>query len=189
MLSSSSAGGPVGDLSRKTTTYDIWSLLPSSSGGGSNGDHHHPHVGAEELNSLSVLLPCKRKGGKLFLGAYLAFAFLFFCPHAPLIPVAPKPVTRHLVVTARPAEPTRSGPASDPAMFQNPAREAYPAEALAHRFRPYGDPGDPPPPPPPEDDKHGEEREKEKVRRKKRRGGEAVSAESPKKAKKAKTTA
>ncbi|KAI9445754.1 hypothetical protein BJY52DRAFT_1314975, partial [Lactarius psammicola] len=127
-----SVAGRVGDLSRKTTTYDIWSRLPPSSHQSqsqSGGDRHHLHVGAEELNGLSVLLPCKRKGGKLFL--------------------ASKPVTRHLVVAARPAEPTRSGPGdavSDPATFQNPPREAYPDEVLTHRFRPYGDPGDPPPP-------------------------------------------
>ena len=30
-------------------------------------------------------------------------------------------------------------------MFENPKREAYPEEVLTHRFRPYGDPGDPPP--------------------------------------------
>ncbi|KAH9162272.1 hypothetical protein EDB89DRAFT_2026490 [Lactarius sanguifluus] len=141
------------------------------------GDRHHqPHVGAEELNGLSVLLPRKRKGGKLFL--------------------APKPVARHLVVAARPAEPMRRDAAEDPATFQNPPREAYPDEALTHRFRPYGDLGDPPPPPPEDqmdlgvDDNHAEEggaREKERERRKKRRGGDAV--ESPKKAKKAKTAA
>jgi len=94
---------------------------------------------------------------------------------------------RHLVVTACTAEPTRSGRASDLTTFQKTLRGAYPDEALTHRFHPYGDPGDPPPlPPPPEDLKHSEEREKEKERRKKRRGGDVVSAESPKKVKKAK---
>ncbi|KAH9041751.1 hypothetical protein EDB85DRAFT_1920237 [Lactarius pseudohatsudake] len=170
VLSSDSVSGRVGELSRKSTAYDIWSLSPPSS------SSHQPHVGAEELNGLSVLLPRKRKGGKLFL--------------------APKPVVRHLVVAARPAEPMRRDAASDPATFQNPPREAYPDEALTHRFRPYGDPGDPPPPPPEDqmdlgvDDRHAEEGGaggKGKERRKKRRGGEAV--ESPKKAKKAKTAA
>ncbi|KAH8990053.1 hypothetical protein EDB86DRAFT_3104228 [Lactarius hatsudake] len=173
VLSSASASGRVGELSRKSTPYDIWSLSPSAD------RRPQPHVGAEELNGLSVLLPRKRKCGKLFL--------------------APMPVARHLVVAARPAEPTRRDAASDPATFQNPPREAYPDEALTHRFRPYGDPGDPPPPPPPPpedqmdlgvDGKHAEEggeRGKEKERRKKRRGGEAV--ESPKKVKKAKMAA
>ncbi|KAH9007532.1 hypothetical protein EDB84DRAFT_1572793 [Lactarius hengduanensis] len=70
-------------------------ITPSSSSHPSSGDRHQPHVGTEELNGLSVLLPRKRKGRRLFL--------------------APKPVERHLVVAARPAEPTRGGVASDPA--------------------------------------------------------------------------
>ncbi|KAN0141054.1 hypothetical protein V8E53_000810 [Lactarius tabidus] len=177
VLSSSSVGGRVGELSRKTAAYDIWSLSPPSSSSRESvsiGDSYHPQVCAEELNGLSVLLPRKRKGGKLFL--------------------APKPVTRHLVVTARPAEPTRPAPGgvvSDPTTFQNPPREAYPDEVLTHRFRPYGDPGDPPPAPPEDqmdDHEHAEEgaKEKEKEKRKKRRG---EAGESPKKVKKAKTAA
>jgi hypothetical protein len=62
------------------------------------------------------------------------FFFRFFSRNA-----APKPVTRHLVVAARPAKPTKP----DAAVFENPKREAYPEEVLTHRFRPYGDPGDP----------------------------------------------
>jgi hypothetical protein len=61
-------------------------------------------------------------------------SFRFFSRNA-----APKPVTRHLVVAARPAKPTNP----DAAVFENPKREAYPEEVLTHRFRPYGDPGDP----------------------------------------------
>ena len=78
-------------------------------------------------------------------------------PHIPLVVAdrffsfrsiaAPKPITRHLVVVSRPAKP--SGPnatVSGAALgFENPKREAYPEEVLTHRFRPYGDPGDPPP--------------------------------------------
>ncbi|KAI9436317.1 hypothetical protein H4582DRAFT_1816817 [Lactarius indigo] len=184
VLSSPSIVGRVGELSRKSTAYDIWSRFSpssssSSSRGGGSGDRHQPHVGAEELNGLSVLLPRKRKGGKLFL--------------------APKPIARHLIVAARPAEPTRGDAVSDPTAFQDPPREAYPDEALTHRFRPYGDPGDPPPAPPEDqmdlgvdDDKHAEEggakEKKEKERRKKRRGGETAES-PPKKAKKAKMTA
>lgn len=120
-------------------------------------------------------------------------------PHSPSIIfsacsrtyVAPKPVTRHLVVTARPAEPTQ--PSSGDATLQNPPREAYPDEVLTHRFRPYGAPRVVPPPVPPEDhmddrDEHTEAvaKEKEKERRKKRRG---ETGESPKKVKKVKTAA
>lgn len=201
MLSSSSAVGRVGNLSRKTATYDIWSLSPPSSRqNGSTGEPQHS-VCAEELNGLSVLLPRKRKGGKLFLGACgMNYPFPLpsrFVLTRPL--VAPRPVTRHLVVAARPAEPTRPRPddaVSDPTTFQDPPREAYPEEVLTHRFRPYGDPGDPPPPPPADqmnlgvDDGHAEEgaaKDKDKERRKKRRIGEAT--DSPKKLKKAKTAA
>jgi hypothetical protein len=192
----------VGELSRKTTAYDIWSLSPPSSSSHRSaniGDSHHPQVCAEELNGLSVLLPRKRKGGKLFLGTYgmqdpSACVVLMRTTALP----APKPVTRHLVVTVRPAEPTRPAPGdavSDPATFENPPREAYPDAVLTHRFRPYGDPGEPPQPSPEDqidlevEDKHAEEegaKEKEKERRKKRRG---EAGESPKKVKKAKTAA
>lgn len=48
-----------------------------------------------------------------------------------------KPIARHLVVSARPAKPTRPD-----AAYEAPKREAYPDEVLTHRFRPYGDPGD-----------------------------------------------
>jgi hypothetical protein len=131
-------------------------------------------------NSFSVRVTCS------------IFPLVSFTRTTPL--VAPKPVTRHLVVTARPAEPTRPAPggaASDPATFENPPREAYPDEVLTHRFRPYGDPGDPPPAPPEDqmdDHEHAEEgaKEKEKEKRKKRRG---EAGESPKKVKKAKTAA
>jgi hypothetical protein len=50
---------------------------------------------------------------------------------------AQKPITRHLVVSARPARPARPEDACEA-----PKREAYPDEVLTHRFRPYGDPGD-----------------------------------------------
>lgn len=52
---------------------------------------------------------------------------------------AQKPITRHLVVSARPAKPARLE-----VTFEAPEREAYPDEVLTHRFRPYGDPGDMP---------------------------------------------
>ena len=153
-------GGLVGDIMRKGTAYDVWALDPhpaaaasssSASGdqGGSGGKISSStaqvaDVGAEELNGLSVLLPSKRKGGKLYLGASrvpcpfrrwprtvskgYSFLLFFFS--------AQKPITRHLVVSARPARPARSEVACEA-----PKREAYPDEVLTHRFRPYGDPG------------------------------------------------
>jgi hypothetical protein len=73
---------------RKSTAYDLWALEPpiSSIGGGaharttstSGGEGQdevggtaavHVGVSAEELGGLSVLLPRKRKGGKLYLCA------------------------------------------------------------------------------------------------------------------------
>jgi len=164
--------GLVGDLIRKNAAFDMWALEPavgeavqaraSGSGiqselGGAEGTTAHVgHVGAEELNNLSVLLPCKRKGGKLYL--------------------APKPITRHLVVAARPAKPTKPDAASDATatVFENPKREAYPDEVLTHRFRPYGDPGDPPPENLMEVDAM-EANTKEKERHKRRGGGEIRS--------------
>ncbi|KAH9972907.1 hypothetical protein BJV74DRAFT_889106 [Russula compacta] len=149
-ISSSSQMGLVrGDLllrKRGGATYDLWALEPTAAAGGGasahasgngGGDDDRDEFGgtvaaaadvcAEELSSLSVLLPCKRKGGKVYL--------------------AQKPVTRHLVVAACPAKPTtQPDAASDSAAaYQNPEREAYPEEVLTHRFRPYGDPGDLPP--------------------------------------------
>ncbi|KAI0294280.1 hypothetical protein B0F90DRAFT_1757920 [Multifurca ochricompacta] len=165
--------GLVGELSRKNTAYDTWAINPShdhNASASANGDQSidaEAPVGAEELDSLSVLLPRKRKGGKLFL--------------------APKPVTRHLIVSMRPAKPTRPDPASDITLHRNPPRDAYPEEALTHRFRPYGDPGDPPPDNHVDvemDDKPAKILDKEKEKRK-RKGDN----EPPKKAKKAKTTA
>jgi hypothetical protein len=95
-------------------------------------------VGAEELNGLSVLLPCKRKGGKLHLGAFLRVPCLFFAAVLKkLLFSAQKPIKRHLVVSARPAKPAKPEAANEA-----PKREAYPDEVLTHRFRPYGDPGD-----------------------------------------------
>ncbi|KAH8977776.1 Hsp70 protein-domain-containing protein [Lactarius hatsudake] len=49
-----------------------------------------PHVSTEELNSLSVLLPRKQKGRRLFLVACTFFALSFSLPSHTLI--APKPV-------------------------------------------------------------------------------------------------
>lgn len=54
------------------------------------------------------------------------------------------------MIAARPPKPTtQPDAASDSAIaaaYQNAEREAYPEDVLTHRFRPYGDPGDPPPP-------------------------------------------
>jgi len=154
---SSRAGGRVGDLMKKGTVYDVWALDPAAAldGGSANasgdqggfGGMTSPlssaaqvtaGVGAEELNGLSVLLPCKRKRGRLYLSAFLrASCALVAVVSKAVFSSAQKPVTRHLVVSARPAKPARPEVA-----YEAPKREAYPEEVLTHRFRPYGDPGD-----------------------------------------------
>ena len=72
----------MGDLVRKNAAYDVWALEPAVGGARGSGNEtqgegegtaagaHMGLVGAEELNNLSVLLPRKRKGGKLYLGAW-----------------------------------------------------------------------------------------------------------------------
>ena len=74
--------GLVGDLVRKSAVYDVWALEPAVGGARWSGSEnqgevegtaagaHVGLVGVEELNNLSVLLPRKRKGGKLYLGAW-----------------------------------------------------------------------------------------------------------------------
>src|ERR1700761_6562944 len=97
----------------------------------------HLRAPAAQAKRRKALSRCVRNTGSFPLPLLLRFFFLFSRTI-----IAPKPVTRHLVVTARPPEPTRPGPGdgvSDPATFQNPPREAYPDEVLTHRFRPYGD--------------------------------------------------
>ncbi|KAG8217118.1 hypothetical protein J3R82DRAFT_5152 [Butyriboletus roseoflavus] len=62
----------VGSLTRKTTSYDVWSI----------GDDDAEVAGGEELRGLSCLLPRKRKKGKLY--------------------IAPKLVSHHIVISAQP---------------------------------------------------------------------------------------
>ncbi|KAH7890085.1 hypothetical protein F5I97DRAFT_1850037 [Phlebopus sp. FC_14] len=72
----SSRTARVGNLTRKNTTFDVWSI----------GDDDADCVGGEELRGLSCLLPRKKKRGKL-------------C-------VAPKAVARHIVISAQPTIPS-----------------------------------------------------------------------------------
>lgn len=103
---SSSRSGQVGSLSQKNAVYDIWSM----------GDDDTEFAGAEELRGLSCLLPRRRKKGKLY--------------------IAPKDITRHLVVST---QPSRASPPEHPSILhQNPPRPSYPKELLRHHFVPYG---------------------------------------------------
>jgi len=59
-----------------------------------------------------------------------------------LLASAPKPIARHLVISAQDITPTPDSSliaASDSARtYQNPPRQSYPKELLKHRFVPYG---------------------------------------------------
>jgi len=110
-IPSSSKTMRVGHIDRKTTTFDVWSL----------GEDQVEAVGGEELKGFTCLLPRRRKGGKLYQ--------------------APKPVARHLVISARPSLPTPDPSAessgSSP-IYKNPPRPRIPPELLKHRFMPLG---------------------------------------------------
>ena len=57
--------------------------------------------------------------------------------------LASKPITRHLVVSARPSNPTvpndtEHNASSTQPVYKNPPRYRHPQEALKHRFMPVG---------------------------------------------------
>ncbi|KAL1742219.1 hypothetical protein HDZ31DRAFT_43716 [Schizophyllum fasciatum] len=115
-LAKTSRTGKVGSLSRKHTTYDVWSLadVDDAENADPEGAAATP-VGGEELRALSCLLPRRKKRGDLYL--------------------APKPVARHLVFSARELQPA---PPQSAIPLQNPPRQSYPEEMLTHKFMPYG---------------------------------------------------
>ncbi|OSD02086.1 hypothetical protein PYCCODRAFT_1411456 [Trametes coccinea BRFM310] len=100
----------IGSIDRKSTTYDVWNL----------GEDETDMIGGEELRGVSALLPRSKNGGKLYQ--------------------APKPITRRMVISARPTLPTpQTSPEASPAVsHQNPPRPKYPKELLTHRFMPLG---------------------------------------------------
>jgi len=117
--SSSSRSARVGQIERKHVKYDVWSLAEASPG--DDNDVDDDMIGGEELKRLVCLLPRKRKDGKLYL--------------------APKTISRHLVLSASPALPTPPDASSDTgpvSLRQNPPRHSYPQELFKHRFVPYG---------------------------------------------------
>jgi hypothetical protein len=75
-LPSSSRSGKLGTLSKKGVTYDITSFPSSASLSQDLQTQAAAPFGAEELDSLSCLLPRKKKGAKLFVGM---FSFIKFC--------------------------------------------------------------------------------------------------------------
>ncbi|KZP13805.1 hypothetical protein FIBSPDRAFT_1049185 [Athelia psychrophila] len=104
-LPSSSRSETVGVLKRKTVSYDIWAI----------GDGEEQPIGGEEIRGLSCLLPRKKKKGRLFQ--------------------APKPIARHLVLSAQDVLP---GSSDSNQKYQNPPRQSYPQNVLTHAFTPFG---------------------------------------------------
>ncbi|CDO71878.1 hypothetical protein BN946_scf184940.g25 [Trametes cinnabarina] len=100
----------IGSIERKSMTYDVWNL----------GEDEADTIGGEELRGVSALLPRSKNGGKLYQ--------------------APKPISRRLVISARPTLPTpQTTPEASPVVsHQNPPRPKYPKELLTHRFIPLG---------------------------------------------------
>lgn len=47
---------------------------------------------------------------------------------------APKPIARHILISAQPVAPT----SSDASTLKSEPRESYPMDVLTHRFMPYG---------------------------------------------------
>ncbi|KDR81997.1 hypothetical protein GALMADRAFT_264280 [Galerina marginata CBS 339.88] len=110
-LPTSSKSARVGELKRKHTNFDIWSV---------GDDADNLPIGGEEIKGLSCLLPRSSKKGKLY--------------------PSPKPISHHLVVSAQAVAPTPAADsnASTSTQYKNPPRPTYPQEVLKHRFIPFG---------------------------------------------------
>ncbi|KAJ3788267.1 hypothetical protein GGU11DRAFT_708705 [Lentinula aff. detonsa] len=117
----------VGALNRKQESYDIWNLGSSSTSDGNfiggvevgRTDVEAVAGGGEEIRGLTCLLPRKKKRGQLF--------------------IAPRPIARHLIISAQPIIPSSSDISTETAtLTQNPPRFSYPQELLKHRFVAFG---------------------------------------------------
>jgi hypothetical protein len=134
-------------------TYDVWSLGDEDKNATLQEAHiPQPVIGGEELRSLTCLLPRKSKKGELYPGTstlsqnFRGILTSFFLS-------APRPIARHLIVSAQLPESSTFETSSTVAatrVNKNPPREKYPEDLLTHRFLPYGslvDPNHVPPPP------------------------------------------
>ncbi|KAG8217136.1 hypothetical protein J3R82DRAFT_5194 [Butyriboletus roseoflavus] len=115
----------VGCLTRKTTSYDVWSI----------GDDDAEVAGGEELRGLSCLLPRKRKKGKLYIGKRHYF-FIHDCLFRSYAPSALKHVSHHIVISTQP--PIATALQYQPVVYQNTPHASYPKDMLKHSFVPYG---------------------------------------------------
>ncbi|OCB91096.1 hypothetical protein A7U60_g1661 [Sanghuangporus baumii] len=114
----------LASLNRKSGAYDVWSI-PHPSPSSSMPDYNEmsgPAVGGEELLSLNVLLPRKKKGGKL----YLVLTAQSSLPTPPATP--------HEDSTG--AQDVNANANSD--IYKSPARYQHPKHLLKHRFLPTG---------------------------------------------------
>jgi hypothetical protein len=128
-----SQNAQIGVLDRKHASYDIWSL----------GERSDQLVGGEEIRALSCMLP-KKGTRELYQGTT--------CPSLLLdvrkltltwyLLSAPKPIARHIVISAQPVLPTPNATpesVSDSVpMYKNPPRQQHSKELLVHKFMPYG---------------------------------------------------
>ncbi|EEB94822.1 hypothetical protein MPER_06303 [Moniliophthora perniciosa FA553] len=109
-LSRSSKSTKVGTINKKNLNCDIWNM---------GDDASDQLVGGEEMKHISCILPRRTKKGELRL--------------------APRPIARHLVVSAQAVTPsTPEDGEGIPMQLKNPPRHSYPKELLTHRFVPYG---------------------------------------------------
>ncbi|KAJ4493302.1 hypothetical protein C8R41DRAFT_919520 [Lentinula lateritia] len=114
----------VGVLNRKQESYDVWDVCSSSTSGSDDIggvelgrlDEESTAGGGEEMRGLSCLLPRKKKHGELY--------------------IAPRPITRHLLISAQIPKPSSSEDYLMPT--QNLPRFSYPQELLKHRFVAFG---------------------------------------------------
>ncbi|VDB84533.1 unnamed protein product [Peniophora sp. CBMAI 1063] len=167
-------GGHAGYIADKKETYNVWMTDRERSEEDVKRDQRLP---GEEMFGMDVLLPRQKKGGKLYQ--------------------APKPIKRHLAITAPLAQPdtpkTEEG-ATEP-VYKNEPRQNYPIEMLKHRFLPTGSESARPLPGSSkapmtleeEDEKEDEEVQEVKEKTKKKRKGHAEEG-GERKSKKAKTT-
>ena len=124
----------LGSLSRKSGSYDVWSLAhpsPFSSALDVDFDESRgPAVGGEELLGMNVLLPRKKKGGKLYLGSsqiYPSITFLISSPSFSSIPSSTKCSSK-----ANNPPPRPRGPARTPNSCRN-ARQLQSHPCLSNR--------------------------------------------------------
>ncbi|KAG9318058.1 hypothetical protein JVU11DRAFT_122 [Chiua virens] len=106
---SSSRTARVGGLTKKHTSYDVWSIGDDDDRG-SGGKQGKLYIGNGHRDGLAISRSRVRP--------------------------APKQVSRHMVISAQPSIATV--PEHQPVIYQDPPRASYPKDVLKHAFVPYG---------------------------------------------------